>query len=260
MPLAIKYRPLDDLAAYDRNPRTHSPDQVRELARSLAAFGWAAPIAIADDTIIYGHGRRLAALALREAGTPIPNHPDPNVAPTVDLSHLTPEQRRAYRIADNQLALRAEWDDELLFGELGALEGADFDLSLLGFDADELAERMAIEPVGGDDAEAGTLLALTDITIPDPRHEVKAGDHWQLAQRHHLFCISVISDWPIWHQYLQRGALFVPYPGPFIPFGERASEFALIMVQPDAYTAGVLLDRYAEVHGEDAVERISRAL
>lgn len=250
--LAIEYQALDALVPYDKNPRTHSASQLKAIARSLQRFGWTTPCAKADGVLIYGHGRRAAAMMLRDQKVTIPHHDDPDTAPVVDLSHLTPDERRAYVIADNQLALLAGWSEEVLGSELRELNAASFDMSVLGFNKADLADLM-VEKVG--DVAPGALLELMTITIAEPVHKVAAGDHWTLSGRHHLLCVSVIEDWPEWRPLLKKGHLFVPYPGPFVPFGQKAIENNLVMVQPDAYTAGHLLDRYAEAKGEKMLVR-----
>jgi len=252
MPLAITYLPLDNLHPADRNPRTHSPAQIKAIERSLAKFGWATPIGLASGKLIYGHARRQAALNMRARNEPIRWNDDPDLAPTVDLSHMGEDDRRAYVIADNQLALLAGWDEAALGAELRELAQSAYDLSVLGFAKADLSDLM-IERVGED--RAGAMLELAQVTIGEPRHKVEPYDHWLLSERHHLLCCSVIEDWPTWRPLLQRGSLFVPYPGPFVPFGRKAAFHDLVMVQPDAYAAGHLLDRYAEQRGEDAVHK-----
>src|SRR5277367_6260816 len=93
--LAIRYRRLAELVPYERNARTHPAVQIAKLRASLAEFGWTNPILTADGAVIAGHGRLAAALEMQRDGQPIPRHPDPAQAPTIDLSHLSPEQRRA---------------------------------------------------------------------------------------------------------------------------------------------------------------------
>ena len=105
--------PLDRLIPHARNARTHSEAQVAQIAGSIAEFGFVNPVLVGDDgVIVAGHGRLLAArkLGLTEA-------------PVIVLSHLTPTQRRALMIADNQIADNAGWDDEMLAAELAALQG-----------------------------------------------------------------------------------------------------------------------------------------
>lgn len=125
-PEFIDQVPVDDLIPYENNPRTHSAVQLERLVNSLKEFGFTNPILIDDDkNVIAGHGRLEAA---KIAGL--------KTVPTITLSHLTEEQRRAYVIADNQLALNSGWDDDLLQAELEALGELGFDLTLLGWGDD----------------------------------------------------------------------------------------------------------------------------
>jgi hypothetical protein len=119
---------VKDLIPYINNARTHSDEQVTQIASSIREFGFINPIIIDDkNNVIAGHGRLLASkkLGLKEV-------------PTVLVDHLTDTQRKAYVLADNQLALNAGWDDELLKLELAQLDDVGFDLELLGFDLDAL--------------------------------------------------------------------------------------------------------------------------
>jgi ParB family transcriptional regulator, chromosome partitioning protein len=121
--------PLDRLAPYERNARTHSTEQVAQIAASIQEFGFTNPILVdGADGILAGHGRLAAAKDMGLAEVPV-----------IVLDHLSAEQRRAYILADNQLALNAGWDMELLQQEIVGLNLADFDLSLLGFDDDRIA-------------------------------------------------------------------------------------------------------------------------
>ena len=152
-PGSIEQLRIDELRPYERNPRTHSDDQVAKLAASLVEFGWTMPVLVNDELeVIAGHGRILAA---RRLGL--------DAVPVIRLAHLTPEQVRAYRIADNKLALDAGWDEELLAAEFHELNGAGYDLGLTGFSAEELDALLA--PIGdgsdlvGDPENAGATRA-----------------------------------------------------------------------------------------------------
>jgi DNA modification methylase len=170
-PENLEHWPLGRFKPYDKNARTHSPDQIEQIAASMREFGFTNPIlADADNGIIAGHGRLEAAKLLGLA-----------TAPVIVLGHLTPEQRRAYVLADNKLALNAGWDDALLASELRALQDIDFDLSLIGFSDDELA---ALLPEIGEEEGTGD-----EEEVPEtPVHPVtRIGDVWILG-RHRLIC------------------------------------------------------------------------
>ena len=126
--LAVTYRKTADLIPYVNNSRTHSEAQVLQIAASIKEFGFTNPVLVdADGSIIAGHGRVMAA---RKLGM--------DEVPTIELAGLTETQRKAYIIADNKLALNAEWNEDLLKLELQELADADFSLDVLGFDAEEL--------------------------------------------------------------------------------------------------------------------------
>ena len=130
---------IDRLVPYERNSRTHSPEQVAQIAASISEFGFVNPILVDSDAgVIAGHCRLAAA---RDLGL--------DEVPVVVLDHLTAEQRKAYVIADNKLALNADWDMGLLQQEVAGLQLQDFDLSLMGWSEDELAGLL--DPEGIDD-------------------------------------------------------------------------------------------------------------
>ena len=120
--LAIKYLQVADLIPYARNSRTHSDEQIAQIAGSIREFGFTNPILIDEQGgIIAGHGRVLAAAKLSM-----------DEVPTITLSGLSEAQKRAYIIADNKLALNAGWDDAMLAVEFSELEAMDYDLTLTG--------------------------------------------------------------------------------------------------------------------------------
>lgn len=126
--LKIVYKKTEDLIPYAKNSRTHDVNQVVQLAASIKEFGFTNPILLdGQNGIIAGHGRVLAAQHLGETKVP-----------TIELSHLTDEQKRAYVIADNKLALNADWDNELLALEISDLKDVGYDLEILGFGEHEL--------------------------------------------------------------------------------------------------------------------------
>ena len=124
--MKLEQIPIEKLIPFARNSRTHSDEQVAQIAASIREFGFTNPVLIdAQDGIIAGHGRVMAARKLGLADVPC-----------IRLAHLTDTQRRAYIIADNKLALNAGWDEEMLGLELADLRELDFDLDLTGFDGD----------------------------------------------------------------------------------------------------------------------------
>ena len=136
----VKARRIEDLKTYDRNARTHSAEQIDQIAASIDEFGWTNPALVdvsAGNLIVAGHGRRLAALKIYERGDRIrlvDGRKLPfGMIPTIDCSGWSDDQRRAYVLADNQLAENAGWDMDLLRSELAGLNDAGFELSLIGF-------------------------------------------------------------------------------------------------------------------------------
>jgi DNA modification methylase len=175
----IEQWPTAKLLPYARNARTHSDDQVAQIAASIAEFGFTNPIlAGSDGVIVAGHGRLAAAQKLGL-----------EVVPVVVLDHLTPTQRRALVIADNRIAENAGWDDAMLRIEIAALQDDDFDLSLTGFDADALAELMAgDEPDAAGETDDDAVPELPETPISRP------GDVWLLGG-HRLLCgDSTVTD------------------------------------------------------------------
>jgi DNA modification methylase len=161
---------IDKLVPYVRNARTHSKEQILQLRASIREYGFLNPVIVDKDySIIAGHGRVAAA---KEEGL--------REVPCVFVEHLSDEQKRAYMITDNKLALNAGWDIELLSLEIAELKGADFDISLLGFDDAELSKLMnATEDVQDDDFDV-------DQAAEKPAF-VEPGDLWLLG-RHRLIC------------------------------------------------------------------------
>jgi hypothetical protein len=142
--LAVVYRPLRALIPYAKNARRHSAGQITKIKASLMEFGWANAMLTAEHEMIAGHARLAAALALLEEGQAIPHTADPAMGPTIDLSHLTAPQRRAYVLADNRLAEEAIWDLDLLRGEIEGLKlDGNFDIALAGFGDDEVSTIMS---------------------------------------------------------------------------------------------------------------------
>jgi hypothetical protein len=137
--LGIQFKRLDELQPDPRNARTHTDVQLGLIAESLREFGWASPLGEAGGLLTFGHGRLAAAKRLRDAGVHIAGTPSPDMAPVVDLSRLSADQRKALALADNRLSELAGWDAALLAEQLGELTAVHFDIESIGFTADDLA-------------------------------------------------------------------------------------------------------------------------
>lgn len=167
----IEQWPISKLLPYARNARTHSPEQVAQIAASMVEFGFTNPIlAGSDGMIVAGHGRWSAAQKLGL-----------HTVPVVVLDHLNPTQRRALIIADNRIAENAGWDEAMLRIELQSLQEDGFNLDITGFDADALADLFEGEE--GDTGQTG------DDEVPQAQDAVisRPGDVWILGE-HRLVC------------------------------------------------------------------------
>jgi DNA modification methylase len=178
-PMAVVFRPIAALKFNPSNPRLHTPRQIRQISRSIAAFGFNVPILVDSNLkIIAGHGRALAAkqLGLHEV-------------PTVSLDHLTEAQVRAFTIADNRLTEISAWDDKLLAAQLKELSVLDLDFSLdaIGFEMGEIDFRIenATHVEKSEDVDA---LPVKPAEPP----VCQPGDLW-LLDRHRLYCGSAID-------------------------------------------------------------------
>lgn len=178
--IQIEKWPVDRLIPYARNARTHTDEQVAQVAASIAEFGWTNPILVgADGIIIAGHARLAAARKLRIAEVPV-----------IVLDHLTETQRRALVLADNRLALSAGWDEEMLRVELESLKEEDFNIELVGFTEEEIEEILA--------GPESTKTGLTDDdAVPEEQEQTVTapGDVWVMGN-HRLLCgdATILAD------------------------------------------------------------------
>jgi len=173
-PRSLEARPPSELRPYSRNARTHSRKQIRQIADSIERFGFTNPVLVSDEgEIIAGHGRVEAAKLLGLA-----------TVPTLRLSHLSAEERRAYVLADNKLALNAGWDQDILAIELQALIDLDFDVTLTGFSLAEVDFTLDAARERDPDAPSGVE---DEIPPSAPEAVSRMGDVWVLG-RHRLIC------------------------------------------------------------------------
>ena len=230
----IEHTPIEDLVPYAANARTHSEDQVSQIAASIKEFGFNNPVLIdVDNGIIAGHGRVMAAMKLGL-----------DLVPTVTLDHLSDAERRAYILADNRLALNAGWDEEILASELKRLDD-EIDLSLLGFDDDELARLLDLQSDEGltDEDEVPEL--------PETPQSVE-GDVWLLG-RHRLMCGDSTSIDAV-DKLMNGQKADMVYTDP--PYG-------ISIVGKNGSVGGGLLAKtgvYSEVAGDNSIEIAVKAI
>jgi ParB-like chromosome segregation protein Spo0J len=175
--LKIEYKKTQDLIPYARNARTHSELQIGQIAASIKEFGFTQPILLdGKNGIIAGHGRYEAALKMAM----------PEV-PTIDLSHLTEIQKRAYVIADNKIALNSAWDNQMLELEIADLKEIGFDIELLAFDPSEL-KKADIDYSILDDEEM-------DDEIDEMANGVRKAIQIEFEPDHYIEAQELIKHW-----------------------------------------------------------------
>lgn len=251
---------------YHKNPRWISSKKFEHLTDTLARLGDLSGIVhdLNSDEIIGGN-QRMRVFDLTESDVEIVERFDqPDEQGTVALGYVIWQGKRySYRQVrwDERTAEEAnivankaggDWDFDILANEFDVE-----DLLRYGFEEHELAGAAAALAEGVDDDEESeaaddSLLQLTEVTIDEPRHKVERGEVWAVG-RHILVCAEVIDEWKMWKHFLEDGFLFVPYAGPYAPLTVKADNFRFLMVQPDTYIAGHILDRYEEIHGEKSI-------
>jgi len=176
----VKRRAVSELVPYARNARTHSPEQVDQIAASIREWGWTTPVLVDEaGGIIAGHGRILAAHKLGL-----------DTVPTMTATGWTEAQKRAYVLADNKLALNAGWDMELLKLELLELDAENFELPLIGFSEEELADMMA--PIGGEGE--GDPAKLADRFGIPPFSVLNAREGWWQDRKKAWLALGIQSE------------------------------------------------------------------
>ena len=182
---------IERLVPYARNARTHSSDQVAQIAASIKEWGWTTPILV-DETgnIIAGHGRTMAARQLNIKEVPV-----------MVAEGWSDTKKRAYILADNKLALNAGWDNEMLALELSELQGLDFDLDLTGFSAEEIAALMPVELTDGlTDEDAVPEVPVEPVTVPGDvwvmgKHRLMCGDSTSITDMERLTGEALVDMW-----------------------------------------------------------------
>ena len=171
----IELMPLDQLRPYDRNARLHTQQQIQQIAKSIAAFGFNNPILISSDQgIIAGHGRLEAARYMGLENVPV-----------IVLDHLSEKERRAYILADNRLSDLSQWDEATLNAEVEALQATDLDLDAIGWTDEELEEMLAgLDELEGPEPEPAPVSLAADESEPETkafRFEFDLTDYAELS-------------------------------------------------------------------------------
>jgi ParB-like chromosome segregation protein Spo0J len=175
--LAIKYKTTEQLIPYALNSRTHSESQIAQLAASIREFGFTNPVLLdGENGILAGHGRVMAARLLKLESVP-----------TIEISHLSATQKKAYVIADNKLALNAGWDMDILSLEIEELKNCDFEIEILGFDESELA-KSAIDYSVLDDEDV-------DDKIRDMADGVRKAIQIEFEPEHYTEAQELVKYW-----------------------------------------------------------------
>jgi len=250
---------IAELKQDDKNPNkgTERGDQLIE--KSLQKYGFGRSIIVdKHNKIIAGNKTQENLLQVGMVKNPIFIDTDgsrPIVHRRIDLDLDNDPRARELSIMDNRTSqVSLAWDAEVL----AALKEDGLDLRQF-WTEDELQEVLSEE--GADSMlppSDGSLLALVNVTIAEPKHRVERGDIYKL-EHHHLLCCELIRQWSIWKPFLTTPKhLFIPYPGPHAPVTLRAEHNPFVMVQPDTYICGHILDRWAEIKGEDSIKKLVR--
>jgi len=232
----IEYWTPDDLQPYARNPNIHPVEQIQLICDSIEQFGFTTPI-LTDEKgmILAGHGRQLAAMQLQLSHVPV-----------IRLKGLSEAQKRAYIMADNQIARTSDFNFDLIAAELKSIadEYPDFELSVIGFAATDLAKFL--DPLfGKQHPDTGKLLEVLRVSFDDPKHKVERGQIWDCID-HAVCCMDVFDEWENWKDELQPGSVFLPYAGPLVLLGERAKTTRFVIVNPQEFICSLILDKFVE--------------
>ena len=254
--------PVDDLAPYHRNPRR---GDVKAIARSLETNGQYRPIVVNLGThtgrpneVLAGNHTLAGAKHLGWAtvwGT------------TVDV---TDSRARRIVAADNRTADLGDYDPNELADlltaiqeEVDGLDGtgyldADLEAILNGIEPEPEEEDEEDEGDGGRARSTGELLSTIDVTVDDPKQDAHHGEVWKVG-RHTLVVAKLRDEWAAWLPYLEPGVAFCPYPDPYLTVSELARDTPLLLVQPNVYLAGHLIDKHRSAFPTDTVELLGKA-
>jgi hypothetical protein len=247
-----------DLKPDDKNPNKGTKRGSQLIEKSLQSYGFGRSIVVdKNNKIIAGNKTQENLVQLGMTEEPIIVDTDgrrPIIHRRVDLDLDSDPRARELSLADNRTnQLSLAWDAQVL-----ALLKDD-GINLREFWTEEELEEVLSEE-GADSMmppSDGSLLSLVNVTIAEPKHRVERGEVYKLGE-HILCCVEVMKEWPIWKPFLKTEKhLFIPYPGPYAPLTLRAERSPLVMVQPDTYIAGHVIDRWCEVNGDGKVSKVT---
>lgn len=228
---------LTEVQPHPDNPRQGDVDAIGE---SIDANGFYGALLVQQSTghILVGNHRYLAAMKAGIEQLP---------ALVIDVDD---ERAKRILVADNRSGDMATWDEDALHAMLSELAVTDEELAGTLYSQDEL-DNLLLRDTGTTPPGDGSLLAKTDVTVGPPQRTVERGQVWHVGP-HVLVCADVLTGWPTWAPYLSGDDLvFAPYPSPFLPFSEKLDGRRLLLVQPNSYLAGHLLDKWVAITDEE---------
>jgi hypothetical protein len=247
------------LSLWDENYRYGDLDAI---ASSFAAFGFNSALRVWHGGVVVAGNQSLKTLRrMRDSGTPPPHGVTLGddgdwLIRTIDVSHLEEARAKAFAVADNRTQELGRNDEERLAKLLVEVAGADAEMfAATGYTDEDLKGLLAeaaeaTEDRGPEPENKGSLLEIANVTIAEPKTKTEPGQVWQLG-KHYLYVGRIFTDWPIYVPILKEGAMFVPLPNPLVVFSDRYDDTPLVMVHPNPYVAGHLIDRHRERYGDD---------
>lgn len=245
---------VGNLRPHERNPRNGDVEAIME---SMRVNGLYRPVYAQTSTGRILAGNHTYAAALELGATRLP------------VVWLDVDDEAALRVmaVDNRAADLGTYDDALLLDLLASLQNTDLELLGTGYDDDAVTAILAAEAAAAD-ADLGTdlddnrapttgeMLAIADVTMGEPRHKVHHGEVWRLG-RHMLVIARVHDEHPVWLRWLEADMVFAPYPEPYLTSGTLAEERALLLVQPNVFLAGHLIDKHVSTHPDDDLVQVA---
>jgi hypothetical protein len=226
-----------ELRANPHNYRRHPGYQEDALREMLDEVGWVQQVIVNRRTgnLVDGHLR--VELAEKQGEETVP----------VLYVELTEDEERLVLAAFDPIGALAEPDPQALDSLLASVQVNGEALQAM------LADLAPVAPPEEEPKNVADYLEAMKVSLGDPEHRTETGEVWRVGEAHYLAVVSVYDGWPTYAPLLEGDRLLIPYPTPVIPLTQRARNNELVMVQPDTWLAGHLLDKYAEVHGPEAV-------